>query len=116
MKFSLKRKEHVVELMGDDNVERRYFIRELTGKDRDTYLNFVSPRMSFDDKGNALGIRNISGLAVQMLSMCLFDEAGKLVPRSTIETWPASLLDPMFRKGMELSALEAGASEAAGNG
>jgi hypothetical protein len=97
--FELKLKEVTVKLDGSD-----YIIRELTGKQRDKYLDTVAKRVQYVN-GMQAGMTSLSGLQSSLLSMCMVDEDGKNVPESTIADFPGSVTSKLFKIAQDLSGL-----------
>ena len=99
-KFELKLKQQDVELS-----KEKYTIFELTGRQRDEYLNNVSQRVKYVN-GVATGMSNLTGLQSSLLAMCLKDEDGKLVKESVIQDFPGSVQSQLFTIAQKLSGLD----------
>ena len=97
--FSLRRKETEVEIEGVS-----YILRELTGLQRDTYLDEVGERINYNAEGKAQGMRH-SGLQSLLISMSLYTTDGKLVEASVVKEWPASVQAGLFDEAQKLSGL-----------
>lgn len=110
LKFSLTLKEVTVSL--DDE---SYVLRELSGKQRDMYLNEIGPRMKFNAEGKTEGLTNYEGLQSGLLALCLYDKDGELVAEKVLQGWPASVLSDLFDAAQELSGLDKGAETKAKN-
>lgn len=112
-KFTISLKKQPVEIDG-----KIYTVVELTGKQRDAFLNTSANRVKLDDKGNAVGMRNFDGIHTHLVSMCLRDPEDKLVPESTIKEWPATAVEALFKLSQTLSGLgdPGAAAEVAKNG
>jgi len=114
LRFDLDRKELPIVLEGAS--ERLHLVlRELTGKDRDKYLSSLSGRMRFDASGQPIGLKSFDGLQSGLLSLCLYDDQGNRIKRSSIEEWPASTQTRIFEKAQEINALNQEAVDLAGN-
>ena len=100
LKFSLKLKKLEIEID-----EKIYTLSEITGSQRDTYLNDTSNRIRFGSKGEAQGIKNFDGIQTKLLSMCLMNPDGKLVEEKILKTWPASVLEALYTEAQKLSGL-----------
>ena len=100
--FELKLKEVPVELSGE-----KYIIRELTGKQRDKYLDTVAKRVSYVN-GQQAGMTSLSGLQSSLLSMCLIDSEGNNVPENVIAEYPGSVQSKLFKVAQDLSGLNEG--------
>lgn len=97
--LSLERKEIPVDLDG-----KNYKLKELTGKQRDSFFNELGKRMKFVD-GKASGMSSYEGLHSKLLSLCLYDESNVLVKESEIQEFPASVSTKLFNAAQELSGL-----------
>lgn len=106
MKFSLRRKQEEIEIEDLDGQASTYYLRELSGAARDKYLNRMKDRMKFDDKGKPCGIKSFDGLQSSLLQETLYDSENKLVERKVLDQFPASVLDALYTKSQELSALD----------
>lgn len=113
---SVVRKTFPFALVDSAGAKQRYSIRELLGPQRDVYMKLVSERMKFDDAGKPIGVRNQEGLQASLLEKCVLDDAGTLVKRNVIDSWPATTTQSVFEKALELSGLTEEAAEALGNG
>lgn len=111
LKFNLTRKEVRVDLETEDGTVTPYFIRELTGKERDTYVKLLNIRVD----GGKASVGRVDGLETGLLALCLRDEAGKLVKAEKIGGWRAAVVEEMATIAMKLSALNKDAQEEAGN-
>jgi hypothetical protein len=100
-KFELKLKERSVELDGDD-----YTLYELTGKQRDVYMDNVAQRVRYV-KGEAAGMKTMIGLQSSLLAMSLKDEKGVLVKEEVIQAYPGSVQGDLFAIAQKLSGLDA---------
>ena len=115
MKLTLKLKEVEVTLEDQEGNEKIYFLRELSGKARDEYLTSMTGRMKYDLKGNPIGLKNFDGLQSCLLKRSLYDESGNLVDEKTIQTFPSTAQNALFKKAQELSALDEASVAAAKN-
>ena len=115
LKFSLVLKEVPVNITDAENVEQMHVLRELTGSQRDAYLNKMGTRMKFNEAGKTEGLSNYEGLQSGLLSLSLRDENGELIKDKTLQEWPASVLSDLFDVAQELSGLDKGAEAKAKN-
>jgi len=78
---------------------------EFAGKDRDTYLSFVSKKSSH--VGDRSVVRDFTGLSSQLIAMCLWDvETNELVSQSAIDAWPSSTVDALYKLAAKLNGLD----------
>jgi len=101
MQFSLDFDEVSVKL-GDED----YLLRELSGKDRDKYLNNVGGRLKTDKNGNE-GVKNFDKMQAALLSLALkkINEEGTLesVSIEFIQGIRASVQKVLYDTARELS-------------
>lgn len=98
--FTAKLKETPVEIDGAS-----YTLKELSGAQRDAYLDTVGERMRYDEKGNPKGIKTFKGMQAELICRSLTDSNGVLVKKEVVSTWPASVQDGLFKAAQNLSEL-----------
>lgn len=111
MEFSLKLKEESIVIEGTDSIKRTYILKELTGQQRDAYLNNMGSRMKFTEAGKTQGLSNYEGLQSGLLKLCIYSDDDKLVPEKELQSWPSQVLSALFEKAQEMSALNKGEEE-----
>ena len=109
LKFSLQRKEIPVIL--DD---KPFKLKELSGKQRDEFLNNLGKRMEYVE-GKVAGMTNYEGLQAALVSLCLHDENGEQVPESVVQDYPAIVQSKLFKAAQELNGLDEKAMDEAKN-
>lgn len=114
-KFSLRRKQTKIVMENADGLEQEYSIRELSGRERELYLDKVSAKIKYDENGKAIGMTSYDGMHSSLLSKCLFDEKGKNVPEETIMEYPSSVVGEIFKIAQEINALGEEAQDEAKN-
>lgn len=93
-----------------------YTIVELTGEERDNFLNLLAGRTKFDSKGNPSGIKDSKGIQANLISKGLIDnETNKKVSLLVIQGWSASTQMKLFKRIHSLSGLGEDAKEKAKN-
>jgi len=103
LKFTLKLKTLPVELD-----EKQYTLTELTGQQRDAYLNVSANRVKMDEKGKVTGIKNFDGLQTHLLSLSMRDPQGQLVLETEIKGWPSTVVEALYAESQKLSGLATG--------
>ena len=84
-----------------------FTIKELTGAQRDEYLNKNLGRMRLDPiTGEAKGFKDYKGLHTDLLCMCMYDAEGKVVSKKNLEQLPAATVGGLFKLANDLNALE----------
>lgn len=114
MKLTLKRREMEVEVEGVDNVLVTYTLREMTGTQRDQYMNKMGQKAKMVD-GKMQGLKDYSNFMGDLIALSLYDSQGTLVPLKTIQEWPSSVQTALFKEAQKLSALDDRAEEASKN-
>ena len=102
LEFSLERIEKPVTIGG-----KAYVLRELDGKQRDTYLNGLSQRVRIVD-GKPAGLKSFDGLQASLLALCLYENiaGGEPVPAATIQAWPATVVTRLYEVAREMNGLD----------
>ena len=91
--------------------EEEYTLRKLTGDGLSDYLN--RQRVKVDAKhGN---LKEFSGLFSDLLSRCLFDPKGDLVPAKVINSWPSDMGMDIYKRALKLNGMGKNAEEEAKN-
>jgi hypothetical protein len=115
MKLTTTLKTVSVEIEGADGIANAYTIKELTGAEREKYLDTVSARMKYvGDK--PVGFTTYEGSYTKLLAMCLYDSTGAKVNVETIKQWPQSTVEALFKEAQSISGLIATAEGEAKNG
>ncbi len=104
--FSLVREETPVSLVSKDGVKRRYIVREMDGRDRDSYLTKMGNKMKLGADGKVIGITSFDGLQAALLCLCLFDEEDKAVPIKDIQEYPAKVQSELFKIAQTINGLD----------
>lgn len=112
--FSLRLKEVPVEVEKADGVASTYTLRELTGKQRDHFLQELSKRSKFVN-GRPTGQVDLEGLQSELLTMCLFDSSSLAVKVDELQNFPAHVLSTLFKAAQQLSGLDEAAVDEAKN-
>lgn len=102
-KRSLRLKEQVVTVDGEDGHERRFTIRELDGAGRAIAVEATRERVVVN--GQHLAIRDAGTLDLIVLALSLHDESGNLVARAVLDKFPGSLIAKWGRVSADLSEL-----------
>jgi hypothetical protein len=111
MKFSLARKSETFELETADGTVLEYSIKEMTGGQRDAYFNQVGDKTKTAADGSVVGMKNFDGLYSSLLSKTVYDNTDKLVPEATLQTWPSTVQEALFKVAQALNGLEAKGDE-----
>jgi len=115
IRLSLDREEFPVDL-GDG---KKYVLRELSGTQRDKYLNNLGGRVRTNADGKVTGMKNFDGLQANLLIRCLFEvqAEGKEVAlkEAEIQKFPAKVQTALFNKAKTMSGMDDDAEDTAGN-
>jgi len=106
LKFSLQKQVIPVEMETGPNMVETYHLVELTGKERDKYLDGMSGKMKYNPKGEPIGLKTFKGLQSSLLCLCLEDANEKKVKESDLEKYPASVVNDLFKAAQKLNALD----------
>ena len=105
LEVSLKRAEIKVKVIDDAGKEHTYTLRELSGKQRDLFLNSMGKRVNFVN-GKIQGLKTYDGVQADLLALCLYDENNEVVKEDVIQTYPASVLAKLFKAAQVLSGFD----------
>ena len=103
LNFTLSLAEKSVVIDGEG-----YVLRELDGKERDTYLNDLSARTRIGANGKPAGVKDFVGLHAGLLAKALKKVVGNErqdIDKKAIQSWPASTVSKLFDIAKELSGL-----------
>lgn len=103
--FELVLKEWPFSLKDKEGKVQNYVIREMDGEKRDAYLNQSNPAVVKDEQGNAVSVRNFTGINSTLLALCTFDAGNVLVPFAALQSWPARILRELFKQAVEINGL-----------
>ncbi len=95
--------------------DKPFTIRELTGRQRDIYLDGMRDKMSFTAEGKLQTVKSFEGLQADLLCLCLYDENGNAVSKEIINNYPATVQTEMFEMAQEVSKLTLKAATEAKN-
>jgi hypothetical protein len=113
--FSLCRKEEVIDLEDRNGNKGTFFVRELSGADRDKFLNVLGKKIKMVD-GKPAGLTDYNGSCSDLLSLCVFDEQNQLVKVELIQSWPSSTQQAILEIATKLSGMNKEAEAEAKNG
>lgn len=113
-RYSLKRKSITVMIEDEDGQERAYQIRELTGAQRNSYLEKTNAKMVMTSDG-AVKPKTFKGTGSDLLCMCLYDDQGQRVRAEVIDEWPSEMQFDLYKKAADLSGLTKKGEEEAKN-
>lgn len=84
---------------------RSYILREATGDAACRYRNALLACTQLGPEGKPSSVKGMADAEPLLVSLCLFDDAGKPVSGPTIRKWPARVLKALFDKATEISQL-----------
>jgi hypothetical protein len=108
-----------------------YVLRELTGEQRDKYLNGTLARAKTDAEGKVAGVRDLTGYQAALLCLAMRRVEGgevvdgKLVKGTVLETefpdpgmvqsWPSRVQSKLFKRAQKMSGINEEEKPAAKN-
>jgi hypothetical protein len=116
--FDLKTKTQTITVTDTDSQKKEFTISELSGEEMEAYMESMKDRLvvSVDDKGNTkTTLNSFKGMYAHLLTMCLRDEAGKLIAFDRIQKFPTSVQKGMFEIAQDLNGLDEKSAEKAKN-
>lgn len=111
------KREHIPVTISDgDGKETEYYLQEMDGTQRDSYISLMSKKVSVGVDGKVSGVRDFSGLQSQLIIRSLVHkETGKFVEEKLVNSWRASLQNILFERASRLNGLDKDAEDDAKN-
>ena len=106
LEITLVLKEVPVKITHSDGTVHDYKLKELIGKDRDSYLTSMAGNMKYDEKGKPAGFKSFQGLNSSLLCRTLYNDKDKLVSEELINEFPASSQGTLFEHSQKLSDMD----------
>lgn len=88
-----------------------YTVKEMTGQQRDQWLNSMGNRMKMSPDGKPSGLKTYDGIQAGLIGLCLYDKDNVFVPIEKIHQWPASAQVKLFDLCQEVNGLNDKAAE-----
>jgi hypothetical protein len=105
-KFTKKSKRMDIDIDGEE-----YSIREFFGTERDNWMSGMTKRAKLDAAGKPIGATNVVGIQSSLITLCLFDSDGERVPAATVDSWPASTVQDLFKECQTINGLDEASKE-----
>ena len=113
LQFTTVLEEQKVKLDSGGGVVKEYTLKELTGPQREDFLDNLGTRLRYGDNGKPQGLKKHRGLQASLLKMCLYGDDEKLVAKDFLDTLPTRTIEGLFKAAQTISGLnEDGAEEA----
>lgn len=115
--FSVKLKEELVDITGNDGVEKIYKLKELTGNQRAKHNSSYDYKVSITDgvATATVGDNFKMPSAEDFLALCFYDENNKLVSKEVLGEYPSTVLEALHNAALELSGMDVKSIKAAKN-
>ena len=112
IRVTLKRKVVDVEVEKEDGSIGNYKLIEMTGEDRDVYLDKLSKRTKMNSEGRPTGISSFKDMEAMLIAVCLKNDKEEFVTMKEIQTFPASAVHDLHTAAQEINSLnDVGAEE-----
>lgn len=85
---------------------KAYSLQEASGDAACRYRNALLDCTQLGPEGKPTKIKGMADVEPFLLSLCLYDENGKLVPANKIRQWPSRIQKAIFEKLKEISELD----------
>ena len=95
----------VIEIETEPGVCQTYLLKEMIGPEIAAFRKWADARTKYDDKGNAVGVKQFDGLQSKLISMCLYDPDGTPVPLAVVDGFPVSTQEILFQACQRLNAM-----------
>jgi len=117
MEFTLERTEVPVTIKDPiSGSETEYILREMSGAERDSYMDAQKSRLIIGSSGTVTGVRSFNGLQAMLLARCLYTASdNKLVDSKTIQGWKSSVQNALFERANKINGLDKNAEKRAKN-
>ena len=109
--ITLVRKTRKVRVTDENGLTTRMTLKEMTGANRDKYVQKQAARAKTSADGKTSWITNFDNIQVDLIERCLFDENEKPVPAMVIAQYPASVQVALFKACGELNSLDMASEE-----
>lgn len=118
-RFSVKLRKELVEVEDLAGAVHSVYVTELTGRDRDDYLDWVARQMAtYDATGKMTEPRKFGQHQAQLIARCLRSAEDKRYPFSVdnIQLWAASVQEGLFEMCQRICSFDKNAMESAKKG
>ena len=108
LEFNLARKSEVVMItLSDGETQKKYTLKEFSGKQRAEYMKQFDMNFEFVDGKTVVkaseGFQPMT--AEQFITLCLYNDQDKLVTLEEVLTYPATVINGLHNAGRKLSGL-----------
>lgn len=103
--ISILRKSQPVDLEVEQGKVARFYVKEMSGAQRDEYLNKTAQKSRLDEKGDVVGLKDYRGLYSNLLSFCLYDADAKPVAESKIQEWPDAAQKALYEMANDVNGM-----------
>lgn len=110
--LNLELKEVPVELRNGTSVIACRLV-ELTGAQRDLYMNFSSNAMAVAEDGRVVGVKDFTGLQTKLVSLSLRRVDGGMFTEDEVKAWPATAVEALYTAAREMNGLYGAEKETA---
>ena len=105
LSYDLELIEIPVKLTDKDGKVLEYVLRELTGKARDSHMNFIREKTGTNDKGESELI-DFNGIQAKLVSMSLIDSDGKHPEANIVLAWPSRVVTGLYEEAKAISKID----------
>ena len=95
--------------------DREYTLREASSGAATRYRNALLECATIGPDGKPSKLSGMASVEPLLVSLCLFDPEGKLVPLKVVEELPARIVKSLFNRIKEISDLDEEAEDDEGN-
>lgn len=111
-KFSVKTKSTPVVLEDAQGNEVTYQVHQLTGAGADALRAAQAAKLVLDSEGNVKEIKDFTGQYTEILTRCLKDPSGALVPKDVLNSWPDEALKGLYEIAIDVNGMKPVPAEA----
>lgn len=112
-RYSRRLKTKPVEIENEQGVVEVWTLKELTGADRNRFLNVQGKKIKTQ---NGVEVKDYTGLCSDLLCLCLVSPHDKLVTAAEVDSWPSEMQMDIFKDAISLSGLDKKSEDETKNG
>ncbi len=112
--FSAVPAEQVIKIKTKEGMQK-YRMVEMSGEERDDYLDQMRDRFEITDDGKVGAIGSFKGHQTDLINRCIRTDEGGKVAAGTVEGWPASTQQGLFDLAQKINGLDKKAAQKAKN-
>lgn len=99
--------DRIIKMRDQKGVVRDYTIREMKGDALGDWMNLLASKVGqADSRKKKKKSEDFQGLHSELISRCLYDREGNVVPKAMINRWGSTALNKLFDMCQEVNGLK----------